>query len=80
MNPAILFDLVIGFGVSFFTAQGNERTAGILRKLQAARVSGANIDAHMARVAESLIQGTPLDWEALEAEIDSEVEAFLARD
>lgn len=79
MNLALLFDLVLGFGVSFFTAQGDTRTTATLRKLQQAKASGANVEAHMQQVADNLIAGIPLDWDALDAAIDSEVDEFLSR-
>ena len=79
MNLALLFDLVLGFGVSFFTSQNDTRTVATLRKLQSAKASGANIDAHMQSVADNLIAGVPLDWDALDDAIDAEAEEFLSR-
>ena len=79
MKLSLLFDMVLGFGISFFTAQNDAKTVSTLRKLQAAKAAGANIDDHMQRVADSLLAGKPLDWDSLDAAIDKEVNEFLAR-
>jgi len=79
MQVSLLFDMVLGFGISFFTSQNDTRTVATLRKLQAAKVAGANIDDHMQRVADSLLAGEPLDWDSLDAAIDAETKEFLDR-
>lgn len=79
MNVSLLFDLIIGFGISFFDAQGRNEVSSTLRKLQQAKTSGANVEAHMQTVAEALAANEPLDWDTLTAEIDAEVDEFLNR-
>lgn len=79
MNLATLFDLVLGFGISFYTSQNDTRAVSSLRKLQAAKASGANVNAHMQRVADNMIAGLPMDWDALDTDIDAEVNEFLSR-
>lgn len=74
----MLFDLILGFGVSFFTAQGDAKTVTTLRKLKSAKDSGADIDAHMQEVADRLVAGDPLDWDRLDADIDRAVDQFLS--
>ena len=79
MNVSLLTDLVLAFGTSFFTAQGDTQTAATLRKLQAAKAAGANVEWHMQQVADALLNDQPLDWEELDKEITAEVDEFLAR-
>lgn len=79
MNVSLLADLVLAFGTTFFTAQGDTKTAAVLRKLQAAKAAGANVEAHMQQVADALLNDQPLDWEDLDRAIDEEVNEFLAR-
>lgn len=79
MNPSLLFDLVIAFGVSFFTAQGRPEAVEVLRKLREAKQSGANVDDYMAEVARTLTASEVLDWTALNARIDATVADFLTR-
>lgn len=79
MNISLLLDLILGFGVSFFDAQGRSEVSDTLKKLQMAKDAGANVEAHMQRIADALLTDVPLDWESLAAEINSEVDEFLAR-
>jgi len=79
MNIGLILDLVLGFGMSFFTAQGETQKADILRKLASMKAAGQDIDAHMERVAAALTAGTPLDWDQLQRDIDVEVDEFLSR-
>ena len=77
MNPALLLDLILAFGLSFFTAQNDDAMAGVIRKIKAAKDSGLNVDRHMAAVAAALLNDEPMDWDSLNAEIDAEVDEFL---
>lgn len=79
MNLSLLFDLILGFGMSFFTAQGETYKVGVLRKLQKAKASGANVDAFMQQVAQDLLGDVPLAWEELDANIDAAADEFLSR-
>lgn len=79
MNLALLFDLVLGFGISFYTSQNDTRAASHLRKLQAAKASNQNIDAAMQRLADDLNAGIAPDWDAHDAALDAEVDEFLSR-
>lgn len=76
MNLSLIFDLVMGFGQSFLTSQGRTRESAILRKLQESKQSGANVDAALQRVADSLNADEELDWDSLEADIDAAVAEF----
>lgn len=77
MNPALLIDLILAFGLSFFTAQGDDSMAAAIRKIKAAKDSGLNVDRHMQAVADALLNDEPLDWDVLNAQIDAEVDEFL---
>ena len=74
----LAISLALAFGRAFFVAQNDTRAVASIDKLVEAKRSGANVDAHMQRVADSLLAGEPMDWDALDAEIDAEVAAFLA--
>lgn len=80
LSLSLLFDLVLGFGMSFYDAQGDTKKSATLRKLQKAKASGANVDAHMQKVADDLLGNVPLDWDQLDADIDAAVDEFLAAD
>lgn len=79
MNVSLLTDLVLAFGTSFFTAQGDTMKAAMMRKLQSAKAAGANVEWHMQQVADALLNDQPLDWEELDKAITAEVDEFLAR-
>lgn len=77
LSLSLLFDLMLGFGMSFYDAQGDAAKSATLRKLQKAKASGVNVDAHMQQVADDLLGNVPLDWAQMDAEIDDEVADFL---
>lgn len=77
LSLSLLFDLVLGFGMSFYDAQGDAAKSATLRKLQKAKAAGANVDAHMQKVADDLLGNVPLDWTQLDADIDAAAADFL---
>lgn len=74
----MLFDFILAFGIPFFTGQGNTKAVSIINKLNIARQSGQNIDAHMQEVADYMAGNGPLDWDQLDSNVDSAVASFLS--
>ena len=77
MNLRLTYSIGYAALRALFVARGDTRAVQELDKLNEAKTSGANVDAQMQRVADDLNNDVPIDWDDVDAERQSAVDAFL---
>lgn len=79
MNPKALAVMTLRALAQLFTLQGEPRAAQTFTKTADLIDAGADVDEHMARVAEVLNSDGPIDWDDVEARIRTSHEELMAR-
>ncbi len=79
MKARLLIDLILGFALQFFQAQGDKSAQNYVEKIIAYKAAGINVDSYLQEVADYLLGGERPDWDGLIGRVNKAVDELAAK-